>query len=63
VAGDCRVINFSQFGIGVISLSQFAISGYALAQVTVAYSGIAQVGIYVHQGLGSVVWKLTNLLH
>ena len=57
------VINISQFGIGVISLSQFAISGYALAQITFAYSCKAQVGIYIHQGFGSVVWKLSNLLY
>ena len=39
-----------------------AIAGYTVAQAAIAYSFIAQVGIYINQGTGQVVWKLSDLL-
>ena len=56
------VINISQFGIGLFSIGQFTIAGYALAQFAFAYSLIAQIGIYIHEGFGQIVWKLSDLL-
>ena len=56
------VINISQFGIGLISMGQFTVAGWALAQGAIAYSLIAQVGIYINQGIGQAVWKLSDLL-
>jgi len=56
------VINISQFGIGVFSLSQFTIAAYAIAQFGAAYSLIAQIGIYIDQGYGQIVFKLSELL-
>jgi hypothetical protein len=55
------VINISQFGIGLISLSQFTIAGFALAQFALAYSAIAQIGLSVNQGIGQIMWNLSNL--
>lgn len=56
------IINISQFGIGVISISQFTIAIYAVAQFAFAYSCIAQIGIYIDQGYGQILTKLTDLL-
>lgn len=56
------IINLSQFGIGVISISQFTIAGYAIAQFALAYSCIAQITLYVDQGHGQVVRKLSSVL-
>lgn len=56
------VINISQFGIGLFSLSQFTIAGYAIAQFGFAYSLIAQIGLYIDQGYGQLVYKLSSLL-
>ena len=55
------VINISQIGIGFISISQITIAGYALAQIAFAYSLIAQVGLYIHQGVGQVVFNVSRL--
>jgi len=56
------VITISQFGVGLISISQFTIAGYALAQFALAWSLIAQIGLYIHEGAGQLVWKLSELL-
>ncbi|WP_136063691.1 zinc ribbon domain-containing protein [Pontiella sulfatireligans] len=56
------VITISQFGIGLVSVSQFTVAGFALAQFALAWSLIAQIGIYVDQGVGQLVWKLSALL-
>ena len=56
------VINISQFGIGLLSISQFTIAGFALAQFGIAYSLVAQIGLYVDQGYGQLVFKLSDLL-
>jgi len=56
------VINISQFGIGLLSISQFTIAGFALAQFGIAYSLVAQIGLYVDQGYGQLVFKLSELL-
>ncbi|MFC1888258.1 zinc ribbon domain-containing protein [Thermodesulfobacteriota bacterium] len=56
------VINISQFGLGIISISQFTVAVYALAQIAAAYSLIAQIGLYIDQGYGQLVWKLTDLM-
>lgn len=58
----CGILTISQFGIGVISISQFTIAGYALAQFGVAYSLIAQMGIYMHEGFGQLVVKLSKII-
>lgn len=58
----CGIVNISQFGVGVISISQFTVAGYALAQFALAYSLIAQIGVYVHQGRGQLVFKLSDLV-
>lgn len=56
------LINITQFGIGLFSLSQFTIAGYAVAQFAIAWELIAQIGLYVNQGVGQMVWKLSELL-
>ena len=56
------VITLSQFGIGLFSLSQFTIAGYALAQFAIAWSLIAQIGLYVDQGYGQIVYRVSDLL-
>jgi hypothetical protein len=56
------IVNFSQFGVGVISISQFTIAGYAIAQFAVAYSCIGQIALYVDQGYGQIVRKLSAVL-
>ena len=56
------IINISQFGIGLVSLSQFTVSGFAVAQFGIAWSLVAQFGIYVNQGYGQMVIKLSELL-
>lgn len=56
------VINISQFGLGIFSLSQFSISAYALAQFALSYSCIAQFGLYIDQGYGQLVYRITDLL-
>ncbi|WP_299492033.1 zinc ribbon domain-containing protein [Acaryochloris sp. IP29b_bin.137] len=56
------VICISQLGIGLISLSQFTVAGFALAQFAVAYSLIAQFGIFLAEGQGQLVIKLSDLL-
>lgn len=58
----CGVFTLSQFGIGIVSVSQFTIAMYALAQFALASSLIAQIGIYLHEGYGQAVWKLSELL-
>jgi len=58
----CGVICISQFGIGVFSLGQFTIAGFAVAQFAAAYALIAQFGIYVAEGHGQLVFKLSELL-
>jgi hypothetical protein len=56
------VINISQFGIGIVSISQFTIALYAVAQFAFAYSCIVQIGIYIDQGYGQIVRKLSDIL-
>lgn len=56
------VFSVTQVGVGVFSLSQFTIAGYALAQFAFAYSLIAQMGIYIDEGTGQVVRKLSELI-
>ncbi len=56
------VITIAQFGIGLFGVCQFAIAGYALAQFALAWSLIAQIGIYIHEGVGQMVFKLSGLL-
>ena len=56
------VVNISQFGIGIFSLSQFTIGMYAIAQFGIAYSLIAQFGIYLDQGYGQIVKRLSELV-
>jgi hypothetical protein len=58
----CGVVCISQFGIGLLSISQFTIAGYALAQFAAAYSLIAQFGLYVAEGHGQLVFRLSDLL-
>jgi hypothetical protein len=58
----CGFFTLSQFGIGVISVSQFTVAAFALAQFAAAYSLIAQIGIYIHEGHGQLVFRLTDLL-
>jgi hypothetical protein len=55
------VITISQFGAGLFSVSQFTVSGYALAQFGIAYSLIAQFGLFLDQGWGQFVRKLSDL--
>lgn len=58
----CGVVCISQFGVGLVSISQFTVAGFALAQFAVAYSLIAQFGVYLAQGRGQLVFKLSELL-
>lgn len=58
----CGVVCISQFGIGVFSVSQFTIAGFALAQFAAAYSLVAQFGLYVAEGRGQFLLKLSELL-
>ena len=58
----CGLVTISQFGIGLLSISQFTIAVYALAQIAAAYSLIAQFGLYIHEGHGQILWKLTELI-
>jgi len=56
------VITIAQFGIGLFGVCQFTIAGYALAQFALAWSFIAQIGVYIHEGVGQRVFKLSELL-
>jgi hypothetical protein len=56
------IVTIAQFGIGLFSICQFAIAGYALAQFAFAWSLLAQIGLYLHEGAGQVVVKLTELI-
>jgi len=56
------VVTIAQFGIGLFGICQFTIAGYALAQFALAWSVIAQIGIYIHEGVGQMVFKLSELL-
>jgi hypothetical protein len=56
------VVTIAQFGIGLVGICQFALAGYALAQFAFAWSVIAQIGIYIHEGVGQLVFKLSELL-
>jgi hypothetical protein len=58
----CGLVCISQFGIGVLSISQFTIAGLALAQFGAAYSLIAQFGLYVVEGRGQFLVRLSDLL-
>jgi RNA polymerase subunit RPABC4/transcription elongation factor Spt4 len=58
----CGIVCLSQFGVGVISISQFTIAGFALAQFAAAYSLIAQFGLYVAEGRGQYLVKVSELL-
>ncbi len=58
----CGIVTISQFGIGVVSLGQFTVAVFALAQFAFAYSLIAQLGIYIQQGHGQLVKRLSELL-
>ena len=58
----CGVVCISQFGVGVLCVSQFTVAGLALAQFGAAYSLIAQFGVYVAEGHGQLVVRLSELL-
>ncbi len=58
----CGVVCIAQFGVGVLSISQFTLAGLALAQFAVAYSLIAQCGVYVAEGYGQFVVRLSELV-
>ena len=58
----CGVVCIAQFGVGVLSVSQFTVAGLALAQFGAAYSLIAQFGVYVAEGHGQFVFRLSELL-
>jgi hypothetical protein len=58
----CGVVCISQFGVGMLSVSQFTVAGLALAQFGAAYSLIAQFGVYVAEGHGQFVVRLSELL-
>jgi hypothetical protein len=58
----CGIVCIAQFSVGVVSISQFALAGLAVAQFAVAYSLIAQIGIYLDEGRGQLVFKLSNLI-
>jgi hypothetical protein len=58
----CGVVCISQFGVGVLCVSQFTVAGLALAQFAAAYSLIAQFGVYVAEGHGQFVVRLSELL-
>ncbi len=55
------VITISQFGVGLFSVSQFSVSGYALTQFGIAYALIAQFGLFIDQGWGQFVRKLSDI--
>lgn len=56
------VISIAQFGIGFFSISQFTIAAFAVAQFALAWSLIAQIGIYINEGWGQLVFRLTDLV-
>jgi len=58
----CGVVCISQFGVGLFSISQFTIAGYAVAQFAAAHALIAQFGVYVEEGRGQFVLRLSELL-
>ena len=58
----CGAICFAQFGVGLVSVSQFTVAAFALAQFAAAYSLIAQFGIFVAEGRGQFVVRLSELL-
>jgi hypothetical protein len=58
----CGAVCITQFGVGVLSISQFTIAGFALAQFAAAYSLIAQFGVYIAEGRGQFVLRLSELL-
>ena len=58
----CGIFTLSQFGVGIVSISQFTIAVYAVAQIAFAYSLIAQIGLYIHEGHGQIVKRLSELL-
>jgi hypothetical protein len=58
----CGVVCISQFGVGVLCVSQFTVAGLALGQFGAAYSLIAQFGVYVAEGHGQFVVRLSELL-
>ena len=58
----CGFLTISQFGVGFVSVSQFTIAGLALAQFAFAYNLIAQIGIYINEGHGQLVRKLSDLI-
>lgn len=55
------VICISQMGIGLISLSQFTLAGFALTQFGIAYALIAQFGLFLAEGRGQFVIKLSDI--
>jgi hypothetical protein len=57
----CGIFTLSQFGLGVVSVGQFAVAAYALAQFALARSLVAQFGVYLHEGVGQLVWSLGEL--
>ncbi|HEY7241745.1 MAG TPA: hypothetical protein VH600_21405 [Burkholderiales bacterium] len=58
----CGLVCISQFGIGLVSISQFTVAAYAVAQFAAAYSLIAQCGLYVAEGRGQLVMRVSELL-
>jgi hypothetical protein len=58
----CGILTISQFGIGLVSVSQFTIAGFALAQFAFAYNLIAQIGVYINEGHGQIVKRLSDLV-
>ena len=58
----CGLVCISQFGVGLVSISQFGVAGYALAQFAAAYALVAQFGLYVAEGRGQHVMRLSELL-
>jgi hypothetical protein len=58
----CGVVCIAQFGVGVLSISQFTLAVFGLAQFGAAYSLIAQLGVYIAEGRGQLVVKLSELL-
>ena len=56
------LIAIGQFGIGVINISQFGIGLISISQFTIAVYAITQIGIYINNGFGQIVWKLSHLL-
>jgi hypothetical protein len=58
----CGVVCISQFGVGLLSISQFTVAGFALAQFAAAHTLIAQFGLYIAEGRGQHVLRLSELL-